>query len=60
VRDSNPRRLSQLIYSQFPLAAWVTSHAAKSKQTDLDALKGYQYLPIANHCHLPVNQWLLG
>ena len=26
VRDSNPRRLSQLIYSQFPLAAWVTSH----------------------------------
>jgi len=25
VRDSNPRRLSQLIYSQFPLATWVTS-----------------------------------
>ena len=27
VRDSNPRRLSQLIYSQFPLATWVTSQA---------------------------------
>ena len=27
VRDSNPRRLSQLIYSQIPLAAWVTRHA---------------------------------
>ena len=25
VRDSNPRRLSRLIYSQIPLAAWVTS-----------------------------------
>lgn len=24
VRDSNPRRLSRLIYSQIPLAAWVT------------------------------------
>ena len=28
VRDSNPRRLSRLIYSQIPLAAWVTSHCA--------------------------------
>ena len=27
VRDSNPRRLSRLIYSQIPLAAWVTRHA---------------------------------
>ena len=27
MRDSNPRRLSQLIYSQIPLAAWVTRHA---------------------------------
>jgi hypothetical protein len=56
VRDSNPRRLSQLIYSQFPLAAWVTSHAAKSKESDLDALKGYQYLPNANYLYLPLNQ----
>ena len=28
VRDSNPRRLSRLIYSQIPLAAWVTSRSA--------------------------------
>lgn len=27
VRDSNPRRQCQLIYSQIPLAAWVTRHA---------------------------------
>ncbi len=26
VRDSNPRRLRRLIYSQIPLAAWVTRH----------------------------------
>ncbi len=26
VRDSNPRMLSSLIYSQIPLAAWVTRH----------------------------------
>jgi uncharacterized protein YajQ (UPF0234 family) len=26
----------------------------------LDALKGYQYLPNANYCYLPENQWLLG
>ena len=28
VRDSNPRRLCRLIYSQIPLAAWVTCQAA--------------------------------
>lgn len=27
MRDSNPRRQCQLIYSQIPLAAWVTRHA---------------------------------
>ena len=29
VRDSNPRRLSRLIYSQIPLAAWVTCRCAQ-------------------------------
>ena len=29
VRDSNPRRLSRLIYSQIPLAAWVTSQCSR-------------------------------
>jgi hypothetical protein len=28
--------------------------------SDLDALKGYQYLPNANYWYLPENQWLLG
>ena len=28
VRDSNPRMLSSLIYSQIPLAAWVTRRGA--------------------------------
>ena len=28
VRDSNPRSLRRLIYSQIPLAAWVTSQCA--------------------------------
>ena len=49
VRDSNPRRLSQLIYSQFPLAAWVTSHAEKSMKSDFGTLKGYQYSACAHY-----------
>ena len=35
VRDSNPRRQSQLIYSQIPLAAWVT------RQTTVTILRRY-------------------
>lgn len=35
VRDSNPRMLSSLIYSQIPLAAWVTRHCALSDTSQL-------------------------
>ena len=31
VRDSNPRSLSRLIYSQIPLAAWVTRQGAPAR-----------------------------
>ena len=47
VRDSNPRRLSRLIYSQIPLAAWVTSRRKETNKIAFDALKEYQYLPLA-------------
>ena len=43
VRDSNPRRLRRLIYSQIPLAAWVTrlvhSGTPKDYQTELSIQK---------------------
>src|SRR4051812_21000220 len=43
VRDSNPRRLRRLIYSQIPLAAWVTRQirgAARSAVNDTGAVAG--------------------
>jgi LacI family transcriptional regulator, repressor for deo operon, udp, cdd, tsx, nupC, and nupG len=43
VRDSNPRRLSRLIYSQIPLAAWVTSHAPEAPEKNT----GYLAAPLA-------------
>ena len=40
VRDSNPRRLRRLIYSQIPLAAWVTRPAARADRVRAGPRRG--------------------
>ena len=54
VRDSNPRRLRRLIYSQIPLAAWVTRQGApvRLSQTTGSAISHITQSPTARRTQL--------
>ena len=46
VRDSNPRMLSSLIYSQIPLAAWVTRQVRTHPAFSVDQRRDVLILPV--------------